>query len=27
VEESVIDPGSKNMLDGIRDQTLIRRLP
>jgi len=25
VEESVIDPGSKNMLDGIRDQTLIRR--
>ena len=25
VEESVIDPGSRNMLDGIRDQTLIRR--
>jgi len=25
VEESVIDPGSTNMLDGIRDQTLIRR--
>lgn len=25
VEECVIDPGSGNMLDGIRDQTLIRR--
>jgi acetyl-CoA decarbonylase/synthase complex subunit gamma len=25
VEEIVIDPGSRNMLDGIRDQTFIRR--
>ena len=25
IEELVLDPGSKNMLDGIRDQTLIRR--
>jgi acetyl-CoA decarbonylase/synthase complex subunit gamma len=25
VEESVIDPGSKDMREGIRDQTLIRR--
>ncbi|MEE9418347.1 MAG: acetyl-CoA decarbonylase/synthase complex subunit gamma [Desulfatiglandaceae bacterium] len=25
VEEMVLDPGSKNMLEGIRDQTLIRR--
>jgi len=25
VEEMIVDPGSKNMLAGIRDQTLIRR--
>ena len=25
VEESIIDPGSKDLLEGIRDQTLIRR--
>jgi acetyl-CoA decarbonylase/synthase complex subunit gamma len=25
VEEIILDPGSKNMLEGIRDQTLIRR--
>jgi len=25
VEESILDPGSQNMLEGIRDQTLIRR--
>ena len=25
VEEMVLDPGSKNMLEGIRDQTFIRR--
>ena len=25
VEEMIVDPGSKNMLEGIRDQTLIRR--
>ena len=25
IEEMIIDPGSKNMLEGIRDQTLIRR--
>jgi acetyl-CoA decarbonylase/synthase complex subunit gamma len=25
VEEIVLDPGSKNILDGIKDQTLIRR--
>lgn len=25
VEDSVVDPGSRNMMDGIRDQTLIRR--
>jgi acetyl-CoA decarbonylase/synthase complex subunit gamma len=25
IEDMVLDPGSKNMLEGIRDQTLIRR--
>jgi acetyl-CoA decarbonylase/synthase complex subunit gamma len=25
IEEIILDPGSKNMLEGVRDQTLIRR--